>query len=49
NVTPTPTVLQLTGYLAYLAVVLALFLRPVQAPKSKTPTPPNQSPERSTT
>lgn len=49
NVTPTPTVLQLTGYLAYLAVALALFLRPAQAPKSKTPTPPNPSPERSTT
>lgn len=49
NVTPTPTVLQLAGYLAYLVIVLALFLRPTQAPKPKTPTPPNPSPERSTT
>ncbi|AQA03882.1 iron transporter [Mycobacterium sp. MS1601] len=28
NVTPTPTVLQLVGWLAYLVIVLALFLRP---------------------
>ncbi|WP_460356480.1 iron uptake transporter permease EfeU [Mycobacterium sp. ZZG] len=49
NVTPTPTVLQLVGYLAYLGVVLALFLRPTPAPTRKTPTTPDPSPERSTT
>ncbi|ORB29536.1 iron uptake transporter permease EfeU [Mycolicibacterium parafortuitum] len=49
NVTPTPTVLQLAGYLAYLVVVLALFLRPPSAARDKTPTPPNPSPERSIT
>ncbi|MGP4054068.1 iron uptake transporter permease EfeU [Mycobacterium sp. 4D054] len=49
NVTPTPTVLQLVGYLAYLGVVLALFLWPTPAPTRKTPTTPDPSPERSTT
>ena len=37
NVTPTPTVLQLAGYLAYVVIVLALFLRPIKrgnAPKN---------------
>lgn len=33
NITPTPTVLQLVGWLAYLVVILALFLRPAGAPK----------------
>ena len=32
NVTPTPTVLQLAGWLIYLAVVLPLFLRPSPSP-----------------
>lgn len=32
NVTPTPTVLQLAGWLIYLAVVLPLFLRPSPPP-----------------
>ena len=32
NLTPTPTVLQLSGWLIYLAVVLTLFLRPSHAP-----------------
>lgn len=57
NVTPTPTVLQLVGWSTYLVVVLALFLRPVKAPKAlKTPARPQAtsadstpSPERSTT
>ena len=54
NVTPTPTVLQLVGYLTYLVVVLALFLRPLPAPaRTDRPTSPNpdpsHSPERSTT
>lgn len=31
NITPTPTVLQLVTWLAYLVVVLALFLRPIKA------------------
>lgn len=46
NVTPTPTVLQLAGYLLYLVSVLALFLRPATSP---TPAPSTPSPERSTT
>lgn len=51
NVTPTPTVLQLLGWSAYLIVVLALFLRPTTpSPHStQTTTTPNPSPERSTT
>ncbi len=57
NVTPTPTVLQLVGWSTYLVVVLALFLRPVKAPKAlKTPARTREtsadstpSPERSTT
>lgn len=37
NVTPTPTILQLVGWLAYLVLVLAFFLRPLVAtPKSPT-------------
>ncbi|MGE2731374.1 iron uptake transporter permease EfeU [Mycolicibacterium vaccae] len=47
NVTPTPTVLQLACYLVYLAVVLALFLRP-SGTKHSIPHP-DPSPERSTT
>jgi high-affinity iron transporter len=47
NITPTPTVLQLLGWATYLAVVLALFLRPITAaaaPRSATsaPVPANQ-------
>ena len=34
NFTPTPTMLQLGGWLLYLAVVLTLFLRPAPAPAS---------------
>jgi high-affinity iron transporter len=53
NITPTPTVLQLAGYLAYLVVVLAVFLRPTAAPaRAEQPSPdldPQPSPERSTT
>jgi high-affinity iron transporter len=41
NVTPTPTVLQLIGYLAYVVIVLAVFLRPVNgAPNKPAPTEP---------
>ncbi|MDZ4265237.1 MAG: iron uptake transporter permease EfeU [Mycobacterium sp.] len=51
NVTPTPTVLQLLGWSAYLVIVLALFLRPTTSSPHSTPTTttPNPSPERSTT
>ncbi|CAN5213757.1 FTR1 family protein [soil metagenome] len=37
NVTPTPTVLQLVCWLAYLVVILALFLRPSGAGKKAGP------------
>lgn len=47
NVTPTPTVLQLTCWLAYLAIVLTLFLRPAAPPPSRTDQPHNPTPERS--
>ncbi|MCV7150026.1 iron uptake transporter permease EfeU [Mycolicibacterium pyrenivorans] len=51
NVTPTPTVLQLLGWSAYLVIVLTLFLRPTTSSPHSTPTTttPNPSPERSTT
>ena len=49
NVTPTPTVLQLVCWLAYLAIVLTLFLRP--AGVTHTADKPERAPltERSTT
>jgi high-affinity iron transporter len=40
NVTPTPTVLQLAAWLAYLVIVLALFLRPMRKPAKPSGTPP---------
>jgi high-affinity iron transporter len=51
NVTPTPTVLQLVCWLAYLTIVLALFLRPNKsAAPDRTPDPqPSSETERSTT
>jgi high-affinity iron transporter len=50
NVTPTPTVLQLTAWLAYLVIVLAIFVRPTKAPaKPETSPEPTPTPERSTT
>jgi high-affinity iron transporter len=56
NITPTPTVLQLAGYLAYIVIVLALFLRPLNGdPQKPAPTEPvgdsdsASQPERSTT
>jgi high-affinity iron transporter len=50
NITPTPTVLQLSVWLAYLVVVLAMFIRPAKAPaKSETSPERTPSPERSTT
>jgi high-affinity iron transporter len=50
NVTPTPTVLQFSLWLAYLVIVLAIFLRPTKAPAKTDPSPqPLPEPERSTT
>jgi high-affinity iron transporter len=54
NVTPTPTVLQFAGWLTYLAIVLALFLRPTKSAKRgahPTPdsTPSTSDPERAST
>lgn len=46
NVTPTPTVLQLALWLAYLVIVLALFLRPTPARTTRESTSEN---ERSST
>lgn len=38
NISPTPTVLQVVGWLAYLSIVLTLFLRPAPAsPRSVAP------------
>jgi high-affinity iron transporter len=39
NVSPTPTLLQFAGWLAYLAIVLALFLRPTKPVKRSEPAP----------
>lgn len=40
NVTPTPTVLQFVCWLAYLVIVLAVFLRPTKAPAKRPETAP---------
>ena len=49
NITPTPTVLQLLCWLAYLVVVLTVFLRPVKpaAPQPRSVQPPVPVAERS--
>ena len=48
NVTPTPTVLQLALWLAYLVIVLALFLRPMRKPATpKDSESPDTSPSNS--
>ena len=53
NITPTPTLLQLIGWLTYSVIVLALYLRPTPArPKPVTPSEtsePAPITERSTT
>jgi len=50
NITPTPTVLQLTAWLAYLVIVLTIFLRPTKAPAKPDPSPQRlPESERSTT
>jgi high-affinity iron transporter len=47
NVTPTPTILQFALWLAYLGIVLALFLRPIGKPVTPIDTPPDTSPSSS--
>jgi high-affinity iron transporter len=50
NITPTPTILQLSAWLAYLVVVLFVFVRPTGAPAKPSPEPapePASTPERS--
>jgi high-affinity iron transporter len=48
NVTPTPTILQFALWLAYLAIVLALFLRPMRKPVAPDAGPsPDTSPSNS--
>jgi high-affinity iron transporter len=47
NVTPTPTVLQLAAWLAYLVIVLALFLRPMRKPAKPNDAPAPDSPSSS--
>ncbi|ETA01009.1 iron permease [Frankia sp. CcI156] len=42
NITPRMTALQVTGYLAYLVVVLALFVRGTRAPQPAQPAQPAQ-------
>jgi high-affinity iron transporter len=50
NVTPTPTMFQLAAWLAYLVIVLTIFVRPTKAPAKPDPSPqPLPEPERSTT
>lgn len=48
NVTPTPTWLQFTGWVLYLVVVLALFLRPTGAPTPVTTSDTSENPSEST-
>jgi high-affinity iron transporter len=49
NVTPTPTVLQLVCWLAYLVVILAVFLRPLSTARKAAPSPDSEpTSERST-
>jgi high-affinity iron transporter len=43
NVTPTPTVLQSAAWLAYLVIVLALFLRPTHKPAKPSSGPPSDT------
>jgi high-affinity iron transporter len=48
NVTPTPTIMQFALWLAYLVIVLALFLRPMRQPATPKNTPsPDSSPSSS--
>jgi high-affinity iron transporter len=47
NVTPTPTVVQFAAWLAYLVIVLALFLRPTRKPAKPSSAPPPDSPSSS--
>jgi high-affinity iron transporter len=48
NVTPTPTVLQFAAWLAYVVIVLALFLRPLRKRATPNDAPsPDSTPSRS--
>jgi high-affinity iron transporter len=47
NVTPAPTVVQFAAWLAYLVIVLALFLRPTRKPAKPSSAPPPDSPSSS--
>jgi high-affinity iron transporter len=47
NVTPTPTILQFALWLAYLVIVLALFLRPMRKPVADAGPSPDSSPSSS--
>lgn len=49
NVKPTPTLLQLAGWLTYLTVVLGFFLRPTVAPPASSQQSSTPVTERSTT
>ena len=49
NITPTPSVLQLVCWLAYLAIVLTLFLRPTQITTGSPKSEPAPLTERSIT
>lgn len=49
NITPTPTVLQLAGWLTYLIAILTLFLRPTRTARAAKPAQPSSEIERSTT
>jgi high-affinity iron transporter len=48
NVTPTPTVLQLVCWLAYLVIVLTLFLRPSSRPAREAAPDPDSEPTSET-
>ncbi|MBS1690999.1 MAG: FTR1 family protein [Actinobacteria bacterium] len=47
NVTPTPTVLQFAAWLAYLVIVLTIFLRPTNAPAKPSSAPGPDTPSTS--
>ncbi|MFN3006558.1 iron uptake transporter permease EfeU [Mycolicibacterium wolinskyi] len=48
NIDPTPTVLQFAAWLAYIVIVLALFLKPARSADVSTSSEPSVDPETST-